>query len=99
MIKGLAHITGGGLVDNLPRVLPANCDAVIETKSWRVPLIFQVLQQNGKIAPREMYQVFNMGIGMAAIVSAADAKQAASLLKAKQIGRIERGTGKTRLVF
>src|SRR6266480_1017961 len=51
MIKGLAHITGGGLIDNLPRVLPSNCDAIIETKSWRIPRIFQILQENGKVQP------------------------------------------------
>ena len=99
MIKGLAHITGGGLIDNLPRVLPRNCDAVIETKSWRVPRIFQILQKNGNVDHQEMYQVFNMGIGMVAIVSARDAKRAMSILKAKRIGRIERGAGKTRLLF
>jgi phosphoribosylformylglycinamidine cyclo-ligase len=110
MIKGLAHITGGGLVDNLPRVLPTKCDAVIETKSWPVPRIFKILQQNGRVSSAEMYQVFNMGIGMVAIVSEHDAKRAISLLSAsrtdssrgewaKTIGRIERGTGKTRLVF
>lgn len=99
MIKGLAHITGGGLIDNLPRVLPHNCDAVIETKSWRVPRIFQVLQQNGKVGRKEMFQVFNMGIGMVAIVSPRDAKRAMSILRAKRIGRIERGSGKTRLTF
>jgi phosphoribosylformylglycinamidine cyclo-ligase len=99
MIKGLAHITGGGLIDNLPRVLPRNCDAVIETKSWRVPQIFQILQQNGKVDRKEMYQVFNMGIGMVAIVSPRDAKRAMSILRAKKIGRIERGSGKTRLIF
>ena len=99
MIKGLAHITGGGLIDNLPRVLPKNCDAVIETKSWRVPRIFQILQENGRIDPVEMYQVFNMGIGMVAVVAERDAKRAMSILGAKRIGRIERGTGETRLVF
>lgn len=99
MIKGLAHITGGGLIDNLPRVLPHNCDAVIETKSWRVPRIFQVLQQNGKVGRKEMFKVFNMGIGMVAIVSPRDAKRAMSILRAKRIGRIERGSGKTRLTF
>ena len=52
MIKGLAHITGGGLIDNLPRVLPKKCDAVIETKSWRVPPIFQTIQQNGNVDPQ-----------------------------------------------
>ncbi|HYR22104.1 MAG TPA: phosphoribosylformylglycinamidine cyclo-ligase [Chthoniobacterales bacterium] len=99
MIRGLAHITGGGLIDNLPRVLPKNCEAVIETKSWRVPNIFQVLQRNGNVGRSEMYQVFNMGIGMVAIVAERDAKRAMSILHAKRIGRIERGKGKTRLVF
>jgi phosphoribosylformylglycinamidine cyclo-ligase len=98
-IKGLAHITGGGLIDNLPRVLPKNCDAVIETKSWRVPGIFQILQRNGDVDPAEMYQVFNMGIGMVAIVAERDAPKMMRRLKAKRIGRVERGTGRTRLLF
>jgi len=99
IIKGLAHITGGGLIDNLPRVLPKNCDAVIDTKSWRIPRIFQVLQEKGKVDRKEMFQVFNMGIGMVAIVSARDVRRAMSILGAKRIGRIERGAGKTRLIF
>jgi phosphoribosylformylglycinamidine cyclo-ligase len=99
MIHGLAHITGGGLIDNLPRVLPKNCDAAINTKSWRVPPIFDVLQRNGKVDRTEMYQVFNMGIGMVAIVSAKDAENVARQLKAKQIGRIVAGCGTTRLDF
>jgi phosphoribosylformylglycinamidine cyclo-ligase len=99
MIKGLAHITGGGLIDNLPRILPGNCDGVIETKNWRVPRIFQVLEENGKIDPHEMYQVFNMGIGMVAVVSARDAERAMLMLKAKRIGQIVRGTGRTLLSF
>src|SRR5256886_4978575 len=64
MIKGLAHITGGGLIDNLPRALPRNCHAMIETKSWRVPEIFQALQDNGNANQKEMYQNFYMGIRM-----------------------------------
>jgi phosphoribosylformylglycinamidine cyclo-ligase len=99
MIHGLAHITGGGLIDNLPRVLPANCDAVIEIKTWRVPPIFEFLAENGKVDRQEMYQVFNMGIGMVAIVAGNDAEEAAHLLKAKPIGRITKGSGKTRLAF
>ena len=99
ILKGLAHITGGGLIDNLPRVLPKNCDAVIETKSWQVPRIFKILQQNGRVPSAEMYQVFNMGIGMVAIVSERDAKRVMSILRAKRIGRVERGHGKTRLLF
>ncbi len=99
LIKGLAHITGGGLIDNLPRILPDNCDAVIETKSWRVPKIFQILQENGNVDRTEMYQVFNMGIGMVAIVASRDAAAMARLLKTKIIGRIEKGNGVTRLSF
>src|SRR5262245_43896868 len=95
LIKGLAHITGGGLIDNLPRILPRNCDAVIETKSWRVPSIFQILQKNGNVDPQEMYQVFNMGVGMVAIVAERNARSAMSLLRAKRIGRIEPGSGRT----
>src|SRR5438046_4914692 len=85
VVKGLAHITGGGLIDNLPRILPNKCDAVIDSKSWRVPQIFQTIQKNGKIDPAEMYQVFNMGIGMVAIVADRDAKKAMRILKAKRI--------------
>ena len=99
VIKGLAHITGGGLVDNLPRILPSNCNAVIETKSWRVPSIFQILQKNGKVDPQEMYQAFNMGIGMVVIVPEGHARSAMSILGAKRIGRIERGAGKVRLIL
>jgi phosphoribosylformylglycinamidine cyclo-ligase len=97
VVKGLAHITGGGLIDNLPRILPRNCDAVIETKSWRVPRIFQILRENGSVDPQEMYQVFNMGIGMAAVVAERSAKQAIASLRAKRIGYIRRGKGKVRL--
>jgi len=99
IIKGLAHITGGGLIDNLPRTLPARCDAVIETKSWRAPRIFQLLEENGKIDPQEMYQVFNMGIGMVVVVSERDAERAVLILKAKRIGRIAQGNGTVRLKF
>jgi len=99
MIKGLAHITGGGLIDNLPRILPRNCDAVIETKRWRVPRIFQILQRNGDVDLAEMYQVFNMGIGMVAVVAEGDAKRTMSILRAKRIGQIKRGSGKTRLTL
>jgi phosphoribosylformylglycinamidine cyclo-ligase len=94
-VKGLAHITGGGLVDNLPRILPDNCDAVIDTKSWKVPGIFQILGERGSVDHSEMYQVFNMGIGMVAIVAPNDAGSVAKTLRARPIGRIEPGSGKT----
>jgi len=99
IIKGLAHITGGGLIDNLPRTLPAKCDAVIETKSWCTPRIFQLLEESGKIDLQEMYQVFNMGIGMVVVVSERDAGRAIPMLKAKRIGQIARGNGRVRLKF
>jgi phosphoribosylformylglycinamidine cyclo-ligase len=96
-VKGLAHITGGGLVDNLPRILPADCDAVIETKSWSVPALFQAIAQGGKVHRDEMYQVFNMGIGMVIVASAKDAGDLLAKTKGKVIGRIENGAKKVRL--
>jgi phosphoribosylformylglycinamidine cyclo-ligase len=97
MLKGAAHITGGGLTDNLPRVLPPGCDAVIDPGSWKIPPLFGILQAGGKVPMNEMFQVFNMGIGMAAVVSERHAADALALMKgARRIGRIEPGTGKTR---
>lgn len=96
-LKGLAHITGGGLVDNLPRILPDYCDAVIETKSWKVPPIFERLEEDGKVDRVEMYQVFNMGIGMVAIVAPNDARSLRKQLRARIIGRIGRGFGRVQL--
>jgi len=99
MVKGLAHITGGGLIDNLPRVLPKTVDAVIETNSWKVPAIFEHIREGGKIDRTEMYQVFNMGIGMTVIASAADCEKSLKLTKGRVIGRIEKGAGLVRLAF
>jgi phosphoribosylformylglycinamidine cyclo-ligase len=98
-LKGLAHITGGGLVDNLPRVLPAACDAVIETKSWKVPSIFAHIQNGGAIDASEMFQVFNMGVGMTVVVAAKDVPEMLKQTKGRVIGRIEPGKGKVHLVF
>ena len=77
-IKGMAHITGGGLTENIPRVLPENCVAQIDAQSWPLPKLFQWLQQAGNVERQEMYRTFNCGIGMAVIVPAeqADAVQA-----------------------
>ena len=77
-IKGMAHITGGGLTENIPRVLPENCVAQIDAQSWPLPKLFQWLQQAGNVERQEMYRTFNCGIGMAVIVPAeqADAAQA-----------------------
>jgi phosphoribosylformylglycinamidine cyclo-ligase len=97
VIKGLAHITGGGLVDNLPRVLPKDCDAVIDTRAWKIPAIFQILERAGKVPRPEMFQVFNMGIGMAVILSRKEVPAFVKRTRAKEIGRIEGGTGIVRL--
>ncbi len=99
VVKGLAHITGGGLVDNLPRVLPADCDAVFETSAWKIPAIFRAIESGGKVDREEMYQVFNMGIGMIIVVSAKDAAAIVQQTKGAIIGRIEEGQGKVQLRF
>jgi len=67
-VKALVHITGGGFFENIPRVLPENLSAVIHLNSWQVPPLWPLIQQNGNISTEEMYRVFNMGIGMVAIV-------------------------------
>ena len=95
-IKGLAHITGGGLLENIPRVLPDRCHAVIRMDAWPRPPIFDLLQQGGAIAPEEMARTFNCGIGMAVIVTADQAGSVAKALEGAgeevfQIGRVEAG--------
>lgn len=97
LLKGIAHITGGGLVDNLPRILPEGCDAVIDVSKWTVPAIFQIIEENGGVDPAEMYQVFNMGIGMTIIVAERDAHEMILLTRGRPIGRIEKGERKVRL--
>lgn len=69
VVHGMAHITGGGLVGNIPRVLPADCNAVIRKKSWERPAVFRFLQSRGPVEEKEMYRVFNMGIGFVMIVA------------------------------
>ena len=80
-ITGVAHITGGGLLENIPRVLPDNCHAVIDVASWSLPPIFAVLQEGGMIAAREMARTFNCGIGMAVMTAADDAEQVTQALE------------------
>ena len=79
-IKGMAHITGGGLTENIPRVLPENCVAQIDAQSWPLPKLFQWLQQAGNVEQQEMYRTFNCGIGMAVIVPAEQAEAAQAFL-------------------
>ncbi len=82
-VKGMAHITGGGITENVPRVLPDNTVAQIDAKSWQLPKLFQWLQAQGNVETQEMYRTFNCGIGMVVIVSAADAEAASKLLAAE----------------
>ncbi len=81
-VKGMAHITGGGITENIPRVLPAGLAAEIQAKSWQLPPLFQWLQAQGNITHSEMYKTFNCGIGMAVIIDKAHATQAKQLLQA-----------------
>jgi len=93
-IKGIAHITGGGLMDNIPRVLPEGIDAEITLGTWTVPPLFQLLASAAKIKDEELHQVFNMGIGMVFIVAAKDAARTVELTRGKIIGHIVKGTRK-----
>ena len=102
-VKALSHITGGGLLENLPRVLPAGCSAKIDTGSWDWPQVFCWLQEQGKVESREMYRTFNCGVGMVICVAQRDAKTAIELLatsghQAWQIGRIEEGVNEVELL-
>ena len=94
IIKGLSHITGGGLIDNVPRILPEGLAARFDSKSWVVPPIFELIQKRGNIDRSEMFHVFNMGIGMAVICSAKDVSHfTKSLPEAKLIGEVVRQSG------
>ena len=97
-VKGMAHITGGGLVENIPRMLPATVKAVISRSSWPIPSLFQWLRREGKVAEAEMQRVFNCGIGMAVVVAVEHADAAVRALSAAgetvfRIGRIEARKG------
>jgi len=88
-IKGMAHITGGGLIDNVPRVLPQRVTALFHSQAWAVPPIFQLIQQQGNIYRVEMYRIFNMGIGMVLVCSPGDVnKLVKALPDAKVIGKV-----------
>jgi phosphoribosylformylglycinamidine cyclo-ligase len=104
-VSALAHITGGGIPGNLPRVLPSGVKAIIDLDAWPIPTIFKYLAKLGEIETDELLQSFNMGIGMIVIVPADHVQEAEADLKRRRekffrIGRIERGdTGKARLIY
>ncbi len=96
-VKGLAHITGGGITENIPRVLPEGLNAEIDTSSWEQGPVFDFLQEHGNIETAEMRRTFNCGVGMVVVVNAADAAKAIDALNANgesawQIGRVTKGT-------
>jgi phosphoribosylformylglycinamidine cyclo-ligase len=96
-VHGLSHITGGGLVDNIPRVIPDGLEVILERRAWRREPVFEWLQNAGRVADQEMYRVFNCGIGMTIQVAAKDADRAASILReagqeAVVIGEVKTGT-------
>ena len=95
-IHAMAHITGGGLLENIPRVLPENTQAIVDTDSWQLPPVFQWLQDNGNVEIKEMYRTFNCGVGMVLIVAAEDADNITERLNkngdlAWQLGTIDEG--------
>lgn len=99
-VEGIAHITGGGLLGNVPRILPPGLAARFDTKSWAIPPIFSLIQQQGNIAISEMYRVFNMGVGMVVICSPPNAPELFKLIpEAKLIGEVVERKGKERVVI
>ncbi|HXC36993.1 MAG TPA: AIR synthase-related protein, partial [Candidatus Acidoferrales bacterium] len=101
-IKAFAHITGGGFVDNIPRVLPKTCDAAIRKGSWDMLPIFKLIETRSGVPDDELYQVFNMGIGMVAIVAAEKADSVLKFIRARKhdawpIGEIVKGKGEARV--
>jgi phosphoribosylformylglycinamidine cyclo-ligase len=96
-VHGLSHITGGGLVDNIPRVIPDGLEVILERRTWRREPVFEWLQRAGRVADQEMYRVFNCGIGMTIQVAAKDADRAVSILReagqeAVVIGEVKSGS-------
>ncbi len=101
LVKAAAHITGGGLVHNIPRILPKGVDVVLDTDCWSVPPIFSLLQELGEVEEKEMRSTFNMGLGLVIIVSEADAGRAVEVLAsagqaAQVVGRVVHGLGDVR---
>ena len=91
-IKGLAHITGGGVIENLPRILPDGVGAVLERGRWPEPPIFKLIQQQGRVSDAEMFRAFNMGLGMIIVIAAKDVEKAQQLmLELRTVGRLVSG--------
>jgi len=99
ILRGIAHITGGGFIDNIPRILPERCQAIIHKGTWKIPKIFKLVQKRGKIQEEEMFHTFNMGIGMVLVVSPDKKKKILSLLPgARIIGEVVSGRRQVKIV-
>ncbi len=99
-LKGMAHITGGGLVDNIPRILPDGCAVEIDMNSWQVPAIFRRIEAEGRIDPHEMARVFNIGLGMALIVAPGQQQMVQAMLPGSiKVGTVIRQEGSRRVTF
>jgi phosphoribosylformylglycinamidine cyclo-ligase len=102
LVKGMAHITGGGITENLPRILPEGCDAAVDRGTWEVPELFKLLQRTGEIPEDEMFRAFNMGIGLIVVCANADAVRVRESLEragesgAGLIGRVVAGDRRVR---
>ncbi len=101
-VKAFAHITGGGFVDNIPRVLPTKCDVVIRKGTWEMGPLFELLAKRGGVDEAELYQVFNMGVGMVAVVAAERADAVLKFIRSQKhkawlIGEVAKGTGEARV--
>ena len=100
MVKGLAHITGGGFEGNIPRILPEGLAAQINKDAWHIPPIFSLIQEKGKIKEAEMYQVFNMGIGMVIICSPQQAAELATALpETQKVGKVIQSTDSKKIII
>ncbi len=102
-VRGMAHITGGGFYDNIPRALPEDCQAVVYRRNWEVPDLFRLIQENGNVTEPEMYRTFNMGIGYVLIVPREQSTTIISRLgelgeKAHLIGEVRKGSRETQIV-
>ncbi len=99
-LKGIAHITGGGLIDNVPRILPEGLAARFDRSAWRVPPIFTLIQREGNVSDGEMFHVFNMGLGMVLVCAPGDVESIRSQLpEAQSVGEVVRQTDKQRVIL
>ncbi len=104
MIKGIAHITGGGFEGNINRIMPDGLTAIVDTKAWQVPGVFEAIARIAEVSPQEMYRVFNMGVGMVLVCDSSDCENIRESIEAAdvrtyEIGEVKSGANKVELIF